>query len=98
MTLTAGVVAGSQENTTGSFPLADDMAGGGCGQDTILADEELLDAICRTNFGNQLDDLGVPKTAIATNDEERACVITSAYLQQPRSRAKHSTDPQRPRG
>lgn len=65
-------MAGSQENTTGSLSLADDVAGSGCGQDAVLADEELLDAVCRTNLGNQLNDLGVPETAIATNDEERA--------------------------
>lgn len=47
------------------------MAGSRCGQNTVLADEKLLDAVCSTNLGNQLNDLGVPEAAIATNDEER---------------------------
>lgn len=70
MLLTTRIVAGSQENTPSSLPLADDMAGSWCGQDTVLADEELLDAVSGTNLGNQLDDLGVPEATITTNDEE----------------------------
>lgn len=70
--LTTWVVAGSQQDTTSGFPLADDMAGSGRGQNTVLADEELLDAVRSTNLGNQLDHLGVPETTVATNDEERA--------------------------
>lgn len=73
--LTTGVVAGSQKDTTSSLPLADDMAGSWRRQDTVLADEELLDAVCGTNLGNQLDHLGVIETTVATNDEERAYLI-----------------------
>lgn len=71
--LTAGVVAGRQEDTTGGLALADDMAGGGGGQNTVLADKELLDTVGGANLGNQLDDLGVPEAAVTTDDEERAC-------------------------
>lgn len=46
------------------------MAGSGCGQNTVLADKELLDAVGSANLGNQLDDLGVPETTITTDDEE----------------------------
>jgi hypothetical protein len=35
-----------------------------------LADEELLDAVCGTNLGDQLNDLGIPVAAITANDEE----------------------------
>lgn len=53
------------------------MACSGSGQDTVLTDEQLLDAVCGTNLGNQLDDLGVPVAAITTNDEERSCINLS---------------------
>lgn len=77
--LTTRVVTGSQENTTSSLPLADDMAGSRCGQDAVLADEQLLDAVRGTNLGDQLNDLGVVETTITTNDEERAYLVKSAY-------------------
>lgn len=68
-------MTGSQENTTSSLSLADDMAGSWRGQNTVLADEELLDAVSGTNLGDQLNDLGIPETTVTTNDEERACII-----------------------
>lgn len=46
------------------------MAGSGRGQNTVLADKELLDAVGSANLGNQLDHLGVPETTITTDDEE----------------------------
>ena len=39
----------------------------------MLADQELLDTISRANFGDQLDNLGVPEPSIAANDEEGTC-------------------------
>jgi hypothetical protein len=69
-TLTAGVVAGGQEDATRGLALANDVAGGGRRQNAVLADQELPDAVCRTDLGNQLDDLGVPEPSIAANDEE----------------------------
>jgi hypothetical protein len=68
--LTARVVAGSQQDATGGFAFADDMAGGGRREDAILTDQQLLDAVGRANLGNQLNDLGVPESAITTNDEK----------------------------
>lgn len=62
-------MGGGQEDTTGGLPLADDMAGSGRGQDAILADQELLDTVCRTNLGNDLDNLGIPESTITTNDK-----------------------------
>jgi len=70
--LTTGVVAGSQEDTTRRLAYPDDVTGSGCAHDAVLADEKLLDAIGSAHLGNGLGDLGVPVTAITTNDEECA--------------------------
>lgn len=64
-------MAGCQQNTTSGLPYPNDMAGGRCAEDAILADQELLDAVCGTNLCNELGDLWVPVAAITTNDEER---------------------------
>lgn len=69
---TTRVVTGRQEDTTGGLALADEVAGSGGGEDAILADQQLLDTISGTDFGNLLDDLGVVVAAIATDDEESA--------------------------
>lgn len=78
--LTTRVVAGSQENTTSCLPLADDMAGSGCGQNAILADEQLLDTVGSTDLCDQLDNLGVPVTTITTNHQEGACYLCQSFL------------------
>jgi hypothetical protein len=65
-------VAGRQKDTAGRFPYPNDVAGGWCTQDAILADQELLDAVRSTDLSDQLSDLGVPVPAIATNDKERS--------------------------
>lgn len=70
--LTTRVVAGSQEDTASSLPLADDMAGSGSGQNAVLADEQLLDTIGGTDLCDQLDNLGVPVPAITANNQEGA--------------------------
>lgn len=63
-------MAGSQEDTAGSLPLPYNVAGRGRAEDTVLADQQFLDSVCRANLGNQLDNLRVVVTSIATNDEE----------------------------
>jgi hypothetical protein len=78
-------VAGSQEDATGGLALADDVAGRWRRQDAILADEELLDAICRTDLGDQLDNLWVPEPSIAANDEEGILEKSGELLRAPRS-------------
>lgn len=70
--LTTRVVAGSQEDTSSSLAKTDNMASSGSRKDTVLADDELLDAVCSTNLGNKLDNLGVPVATVATDDEIRA--------------------------
>lgn len=70
--LTTRVVAGSEEDATGRLSYPDDVTGGRCAHDSILADQELLDAIGSAHLGDGLGDLGVPVTAITTDDEEGA--------------------------
>jgi hypothetical protein len=70
--LTTGVVAGSQEDAARRLADADEVTGSRCAHDTILADQELLDAVGSANLGDGLGDFGVPVAAITTNDEERA--------------------------
>ncbi len=61
-------MAGGQENSACCFPLSNDVAGGWGGQDAILSDQQLLHTIGSTDLGNELDDLGVPETAVATDN------------------------------
>lgn len=70
--LTTSIVTGSQKDTTGSFAFANNVTGGRCTQDPILTDQELLDAICSSNLGNQLHNFWVPVSSITTNDQEAA--------------------------
>ena len=65
-------MTGSEEDTTGSLPYSDNMAGSWSAKDTVLTDQQLLDAVSCADFRNQLRDLGVPETTITTNDEESA--------------------------
>jgi hypothetical protein len=65
-------VAGSQQDTAGSFPYPNDMAGCGCAENAILTDQQLLDTVGGANLGNQLSDLWVPVAAITADDEDGA--------------------------
>lgn len=65
-------MTGRQKNTTSSLAKADDMASSRGRQNTVLADEELLDTVGSADLGNQLDNLGVPVAAITADDEERS--------------------------
>ena len=80
--LTAGVVAGRQEDTSRGLSLSDDMASCRRGENAVLADQELLDSVGSTNLGNDLDDLWVPEAAITTNNKERVLELASAILVQ----------------
>lgn len=64
-------MASSEQDTTGSFPLADKMAGSWGTEDTVLADQELLDTICSANLCNCLYDLRVVVAAVTADNEER---------------------------
>lgn len=78
--LTTRVVAGSQEDTSSSLADADDMAGSRSREDTILADDKLLDSVCGTNLGNELDGLGVEVATVTTNDEVGAYNWVRSFL------------------
>lgn len=70
MLRTTRVVAGGEQDAASRLSKTDDMAGGRCRQDTVLADQELLDAVSSTNLGNELDNFRVPVAAISANDKE----------------------------
>lgn len=63
-------MTGGEEDATGSLSYPDDMAGSRSTEDTVLTDQQLLDAVCGTDLGDLLGDLGVPETTVTTNDEE----------------------------
>lgn len=67
--LTTGVVTGGQQDTTSRLPLSYEMTGSRGAQDTVLTNEDLLDAVGGTDLGNLLDSLGIVVTAITTDDE-----------------------------
>ena len=60
---------GSQQDTTSGLANADDMRSGGCAENAVLANDELLDAVSGTNLCNGLSDLRVPVTTVTTDDE-----------------------------
>lgn len=68
--LTTGIVAGSQENTTGCLSLPDKVASSRSTQDAILANEQLLDTVGSADLGDLLDNLRVEIATITTDDEE----------------------------
>lgn len=65
-------MTGGQENSASCLSLADDVAGRRGGQNAVLADQELLDSVSRTNLSDQLDYLWVPVSAIAADDQGRS--------------------------
>jgi hypothetical protein len=48
------------------------MAGSRRAQNTVLANEQLLDAVCCSDLCNLLYDLGIVESAITANDKERS--------------------------
>ena len=67
-------MASRQQNTTGSFAFSNDMAGRRSAQYSILTNQKLLYAVCRTDLSYQLDDFWVPIPAVTTYNEETALV------------------------
>jgi hypothetical protein len=62
-------VRGGQQDTTSGLADADDVRRSRGTENTILANDELLDTVCGTNLCNGLGDLGVPVTTVTSNDE-----------------------------
>jgi len=65
-------VASSQEDSTGSLPLPNDMAGSGCAENAILSYQQLLDSVGSANLGDQLYYLGVVIASISSDDKKAA--------------------------
>lgn len=51
------------------------MAGSGGAQNSILSNDQFLNAICSSDASNQLDDLCVVETSVSTDYEE--CVLSA---------------------
>lgn len=68
--VTSRVVTGGQKDTTCGSLFPNDMASCRCREDTILADQQLLNAICGTDFGYQLNNFGIVEASISTNDQK----------------------------
>lgn len=62
-------MAGGEEDTTISLVLADDVGSSRSGEDTVLSDNELLDAVGSTNLENDLDGLGGEISSVTTDDK-----------------------------
>jgi hypothetical protein len=67
--LTARVVTGCEEDTTGGLAKTNDMAGSWGGENAVVADDELLDTVRGADLCGELDDLGVPVTAVTTDNK-----------------------------
>lgn len=67
---TSRVVTGGEQDTASGLPDPDDMAGSRCAEDTVLTDQQLLDAVGSTDLCNLLGNLRVPVTSITSNDKE----------------------------
>lgn len=70
--LTTGVVGSGKKDTAGGLLDADDVGSGWGAEDAVLANDQLLDTVSSTDLCNQLRDLGVVVSAIATDNEEGA--------------------------
>jgi hypothetical protein len=64
-------VASRQQDSSSRASFPNDVASRRGTKDTVLSDQKLLYAVRRTDFGNQLHDLGVVETTISSDDEER---------------------------
>lgn len=65
-------MARSKQDTTCSVPLSNDVTRSRRTQNTILSDQELLHAVCRSNLGNQLYHFGIVVSSISSDDEKAA--------------------------
>ena len=65
----AGVMRGSQEDTTIGLVLPDDIRRGGGRKNSVGADDKLRDLVCGGDLDDDLDGLWREITTIATNHE-----------------------------
>ena len=69
---TSGIVGGSEEDAAIGLVLADDVRGGGRGEDGVLADDELGNAVSGANLEDGLDGFGGEVATVATDDNSFA--------------------------
>lgn len=60
-----------EQDTTGGLPRPNDMGDSGRREDTVLADDEVGDAVPRCDLDDLLDALGGVETPVSTDDESR---------------------------
>jgi len=65
-------VTSGQEDPSSRFADPNDVARGRSRENAILTDKQLLDSIRSPNLRNQLCNLGIPVTTVASDDEEGA--------------------------
>lgn len=62
-------MTGGQQNTTSSLADTDQVTGSGGTEDAVLADEQLLNTVSRTDLCDLLNNIGVEVTAVTGDDE-----------------------------
>lgn len=67
---TACIVTRGQQDAPSGLLFANDVASCRCAQDPILSDDQLLDAICRSDLCDQLDNFWVVVSAITSNHQK----------------------------
>jgi hypothetical protein len=83
--LTTGVVARSQQDSARRLSLADDVTSRRRRQNSVLSDQQLLDAIRSSELGDYLHDLLVVVASVAADDQERILSSLGDALQQGRN-------------
>lgn len=63
-------MTGREEYTARSLSLPNDVTGSRCAQYTILPNQQLLDAVCSTNLGDQLHHFRVVVSSISSYNKE----------------------------
>jgi hypothetical protein len=78
-------VTRSQQNSTRRLSLADDVTSRRRRQNSVLSDQQLLDAIRSSDLGDYLHDLLVVVTSVTADDQERIPSSLGDALQQGRN-------------
>ena len=68
----SSIVTCGEQDAAGRLALADAVGNGRGGEDAVLADDEVLDAVSGCNLDDLLDALGRVVPPVAADDERRA--------------------------